>query len=106
MFFGEALLSVHKVPSKYNNKFPSASDMYCSTWANLTLIKSYLTNVKIFKIYFLIFFKKILKENIESDGIFENISFVEMESSKLINYLTNMCPSDLGTIILYDMPRE
>jgi hypothetical protein len=35
-------------------------------------------------------FKKsffFLKENIESDGIFENISFVEMESSKLIIYL-------------------
>jgi hypothetical protein len=29
-----------------------------------------------------------LKENKESDEIFENISFVEMESSKLINYST------------------
>ncbi len=32
-----------------------------------------------------------VNENKESDRIFENISFVEMESSKLINYLTNMC---------------
>jgi hypothetical protein len=29
-----------------------------------------------------------LKENKESDEIFENISFVEMDSSKLINYST------------------
>jgi hypothetical protein len=27
----------------------------------------------------------------KTDGIFENISFVEMESSKLINYSTSMC---------------
>jgi hypothetical protein len=33
-----------------------------------------------------------LKENEESDGIFENISFFRMESSKPINYLTKMCP--------------
>jgi hypothetical protein len=32
-----------------------------------------------------------LKENKESYGIFVNISFVEMESSKLIIYLTNIC---------------
>jgi hypothetical protein len=31
------------------------------------------------------------KEIQESDGIFENMSFVKMESSKLINYSTNMC---------------
>jgi len=37
-----------------------------------------------------------VNENKESDRIFENISFVEMESSKLINYLTNMCWSDQG----------
>jgi hypothetical protein len=59
LFFGEALLSVHKVPSKYNNKFPSASDMYCSTWANLTLIISYLTNVKNFQKNFKFFFKNL-----------------------------------------------
>jgi hypothetical protein len=35
--------------------------------------------------------KKILKENKESDEIFENISFVEMEFSKLVMFLTNMC---------------
>jgi hypothetical protein len=29
--------------------------------------------------------KKILKENEESDGIFGNVSFVEMESSELID---------------------
>jgi hypothetical protein len=32
-----------------------------------------------------------LKKISESDEIFEKMSFVEMESSKLINYLTNMC---------------
>jgi len=37
--------------------------------------------------------------NKKSDRIFENISFVEMESSKLINYLTNMCWSDQGTTL-------
>ncbi len=31
-----------------------------------------------------------MNENKESDRIFENISFVEMESLKLINYLTNV----------------
>jgi hypothetical protein len=34
--------------------------------------------------------KKTVKENTESDGIFGNISFVEMESLKLINYLTHV----------------
>jgi hypothetical protein len=32
-----------------------------------------------------------MNENKKSDKFFENISFVEMESSKLINYSTNMC---------------
>jgi accessory colonization factor AcfC len=32
-----------------------------------------------------------LKGNKEFDEIFQNISFVEMEFSKLINYSTNMC---------------
>jgi hypothetical protein len=40
-----------------------------------------------------------LEENKESDGIFVNISFVEMESSKLTNYSTNMCWSDEGTML-------
>jgi hypothetical protein len=35
--------------------------------------------------------KQIPKEIKKSDEIFENISFVEMESSKLIIFLTNMC---------------
>jgi hypothetical protein len=30
-----------------------------------------------------------MNENKESDGIFENISFVEMEFSKLVNYSTS-----------------
>ncbi len=29
----------------------------------------------------------LLKENNKSNGIFENISFIEMEPSKLINHL-------------------
>jgi hypothetical protein len=37
-----------------------------------------------------IFFKNYLKENENSDEIFENISIVEMESSKSINFSTNM----------------
>jgi hypothetical protein len=36
-------------------------------------------------------FSFLLKENKEIDGIFENISFVKMESSKIIIYSTNMC---------------
>jgi hypothetical protein len=38
------------------------------------------------------FSKKLLKEKKrESNEIFENISFVKIESSKLLNYLTNKC---------------
>jgi len=44
-----------------------------------------------------------LKENKESDEIFRNISFIKMESSKSINYSTNMCPSDQVTNY-YDTP--
>ncbi len=42
------------------------------------------------------FFQKglFVKENEKPDGICEIISFVKMESSKLINYLTNMCSSE------------
>jgi hypothetical protein len=50
-------------------------------------------NVKIFKNTFFSEIK-IVKENDKCDGICEIISFVKMESSKLINYLTNMCSSD------------
>jgi hypothetical protein len=39
-----------------------------------------------------------LKENKESNGIFEYISFVEMEFSKLINYPTNMSPNHQGEL--------
>ncbi len=53
-------------------------------------------NVEMFNFFLETFF---LKENKESDGIFVNISFVEIESSKLINYLTNMCWSDKGTML-------
>jgi hypothetical protein len=31
---------------------------------------------------------------------FGNISFVKMESSNLVNYLTNMCQNDQDTIVL------
>jgi hypothetical protein len=41
----------------------------------------------------------VLKENSKFDEIFENISFVKMDSSKSINYLTNMCLSGQGTTI-------
>jgi hypothetical protein len=44
----------------------------------------------------LILNKKNVKEIKESDGILENITFVGMESSKLINYSTNMCGSGQG----------
>jgi hypothetical protein len=40
-----------------------------------------------------------LKENKKLDGIFEDISFARMESSKLIDYSTNMCWSDQGTLV-------
>jgi anaerobic ribonucleoside-triphosphate reductase len=36
----------------------------------------------------------LLKENKEWDEIFRNMSIIKMESSKSINYSTNMCPSD------------
>ncbi len=44
--------------------------------------------------------KIILKENKKFDRIFENISFTEMKSSNLINYSTNMCQIDQGTMVL------
>jgi len=40
-----------------------------------------------------------LKENTKYDGILENTSFVKMESSKLIIYLTNMCQSGQGILV-------
>jgi hypothetical protein len=40
-----------------------------------------------------------LNENTKYDGIFENTSFVKMESSKLIIYLTNMCQSGQGIMV-------
>jgi hypothetical protein len=45
---------------------------------------------KIPKIFF-------LKENKKSNGIFGKISFFEVESSKLINYWTNMCTNAQGS---------
>jgi hypothetical protein len=39
-------------------------------------------------------------ENKESNEVFEDILVVKMESSKLINYSTNMCQSGQGTTIL------
>jgi len=52
--------------------------------------------------YINLFFKKILKKNRESDGIFETISFVETEILKtnLFDYLTNMCLSGQGTMVV------
>lgn len=41
-----------------------------------------------------------VKETKKSNGIFEDISFIEMESSKWINYSTNMGRSDKGTTIV------
>jgi hypothetical protein len=41
-----------------------------------------------------------LKEKKESDRIFENISYIKMESSKLIDYLTNMCRTEQGTMVV------
>jgi uncharacterized membrane protein len=41
-----------------------------------------------------------LKESKQPDEIVGNISFLKMESWKLINYLTNMCLSGQGTSIL------
>jgi hypothetical protein len=49
--------------------------------------------------------KIILNENKEFDKIFENISFTEMKSSNLINYLTNMCEIDRGSMGLV-MPHR
>jgi hypothetical protein len=40
---------------------------------------------------------------ISSDGIFENLSFVKMESSKLINSLTNMRQSGQGTTVVFHL---
>jgi hypothetical protein len=39
-------------------------------------------------------------ENKIYDGILGNISFVEMEFSILINYLTNMCQSGQDTMVV------
>jgi hypothetical protein len=44
----------------------------------------------------IILFLKKIKNLIE----FGNISFVEMDSSKLINYLTNVCWTDQGITII------
>jgi hypothetical protein len=46
------------------------------------------------------FFTEIILENKESNEIFEDILGVKMESSKLINYSTNMCQSGQGITIL------
>jgi len=43
--------------------------------------------------------KKILKETKKFHGIFGHISFVEIESSKVINYLTNMCWTGQGIVV-------
>ncbi len=40
------------------------------------------------------------KENNESDKIFGNISFVEMKFSKSISYLTNMCWTGQGPMLV------
>jgi hypothetical protein len=39
-----------------------------------------------------------MKENKQSDGMFENILFLKMKSSKLINHWANMCESGQGTL--------
>ncbi len=56
---------------------------YHSTWSNSTPIILFSEMLKFLNFFFpKIFF---LKENKESDGMFGNISFTEMESSILIN---------------------
>jgi hypothetical protein len=69
------------------------------TSASLTLIILFSeTLIFLIKKYFSeIYF---LKENKESDKTFGNFSSVEMESSELINYLTNMCQSGQCTTIV------
>jgi hypothetical protein len=70
---------------------------YCGTSASLALI------ILFSEILILIlFFSEIcfLKENKESDKTFGNFSFIEMESSELRNYLTNMYQSGQGTTIV------
>ncbi len=51
----------------------------------------------LFQKYFKFSTKKIRNENLKYDGMFENLLFVEMESSKCIIYLTNMCCNGQGT---------
>jgi hypothetical protein len=48
----------------------------------------------------------ILNENKEFDKIFENISFTEMKPSNLINYSTNICQIDQGTMVLVMAHRK
>jgi hypothetical protein len=45
-------------------------------------------------------------ENKEFDKIFQNISFTEMKPSNLINYSTNICQIDQGTIVLVMAHRK
>ncbi len=69
-----------------------------SIWANLKL--------KILFSKMLKFSKKIRvkkKENKEFDEIFEDVLFVKMKISKLINYLTNVCQSSQGKLLQYKM---
>jgi hypothetical protein len=40
---------------------------------------------------------------ISSHGMFENLSFVKMESSKLINSLTNLSQSGQGTTVVFHL---
>jgi hypothetical protein len=58
----------------------------------LTLIISFFRNVSKNQKYI------FLKENEECDGIFENISFVEMKSSKLILIILKTAFRALGRI--------
>ncbi len=58
--------------------------------------------LKVFSFFFKYFFSEA---KIKFDGIFENISFVKIESSKLINYSTNMCRSGQGTTVVV-RPRK
>jgi len=51
--------------------------------------------------YYKKFQETFQRENKRSNGILGNISFVEMEFSILINYLTNMCQSGQDTIVVW-----
>jgi hypothetical protein len=62
------------------------SKVYLPQYLNqFNIIYIIFRNVEVFAKYY------FLKENLKYNKIFEIVSFVKKESSKLINYLINMC---------------